>query len=162
MKKGLCDDREAEDHENFLRGDVVKKGLCDDRKAEDHENSHRGDVMKKEKGTMADFMAAGLCMLAMTAVMISFMGNVGLVRQREQISQIARKYILRMETRGELTDGDRTALLLELEQAGATGVQLEGTTLEPVGYGETVVLIIRGKLGEEYAFEEKKVSAAKH
>lgn len=107
-------------------------------------------------------MAAGLCMLAMTVVMLSYMGNVGLIQQREQVSQIARKYILKMETQGELTDADRTALTLELEQAGVTELQLEGTTMDPVGYGETVVLIIRGKLGDEHAFEEKKVSTAKH
>lgn len=118
--------------------------------------------MKKDKGTIADLMAAGLCMLAMTVVMLAYMGNVGVIRQREQVSQIARKYMLRMETQGELTDADRTAMTRELELVGVTELQLEGTTLEPVGYGETLVLMIRGKLGEEYVFEEKKVSTAKH
>ena len=91
--------------------------------------------MKKEKGTVADLMAAGLCMLAMTVVILSYMGNVGLIRQKEQVSQIARKYILIMETQGALTDSDRTALVMELELVGVTDLQLDGTTVAPVGYG---------------------------
>lgn len=118
--------------------------------------------MKKEKGTVADLMAAGLCMLAMTAVILSYMGNVGLIRQKEQVSQIARKYILIMETQGALTDSDRTSLTMELELVGVTDLRLDGTTVTTVGYGEQVVLVIRGKLGDEYEFEEKKVSTAKH
>lgn len=118
--------------------------------------------MKKENGTVADLMAAGLCMLAMTVVILSYMGNVGLIRQKEQVSQIARKYILRMETQGMLTDADRTALMMELELAGVTDLRLDGSTMALVGYGEQVVLMIRGKLGDEYEFEEKKVSTAKH
>ena len=118
--------------------------------------------MKKENGTVADLMAAGLCMLAMMAVILSYMGNVRMIDQREQVSQIARKYILKMETQGVLTDADRTALTAELELAGVTDLRLDGTTLAPVTYGEPVVLIIRGKLGDGYEFEEKKVSTAKH
>ena len=118
--------------------------------------------MKKEKGTVADLMAAGLCMLAMTMVILSYMGNARLIGQKEQVSQIARKYILRMETQGVLTDADRIALIMELELAGVTDLRLDGTTMAPVGYGEQVVLMIQGKLGDEYEFEEKKVSTAKH
>lgn len=101
-------------------------------------------------------------MLAMTVVILSYMGNVGLIRQKEQVSQIARKYILKMETQGVLTDADRTALIMELELTGVTDLRLDGSTVAPVGYGEQIVLMIRGKLGDEYEFEEKKVSTAKH
>ena len=118
--------------------------------------------MKKKNGTVADLMAAGLCMLAMMAVILSYMGNAKLIGQKEQVSQIARKYILKMETQGVLTDADRIALAAELELAGVTDLRLDGTTVVPVAYGEQVVLMIRGKLGDGYEFEEKKVSTAKH
>lgn len=118
--------------------------------------------MKKENGTVADLMAAGLCMLAMMVVVFSYMGNMRMIDQREQVSQIARKYILRMETLGVLSDADRTALTAELELVGVTDLRLDGTTLVPVMYGEPVALIIYGKLGGGYEFEEKKVSTAKH
>lgn len=121
-----------------------------------------GIIVKCEKGNVADIMAAGLCMLAMTAVMLAYMGNARLVYQRSQIGQIARKYILQMETTGELTDADRAMLTQELTQVGVTELDLDGTTVGRAAYGDTIVLVIRGKIEGEYEFEEKKVSTAKH
>lgn len=118
--------------------------------------------MRREKGSIADMMAAGLCMLAMTAVMLAYMNNASMVFRKAEVNQLARKYILRMETVGRLTEEDRLALSLELENAGVTEPNLEGSTTDKVGYGEPVVLMIRGKLEGEYDFEEKRISTAKH
>ena len=106
-------------------------------------------------------MAACLCMLAMTVLMLAYMDNVSLIFQKAAIGQLARKYILRMETGGELTEADRTTLLQELDSLGATEVTLEGTSGQ-TGYGEPVELRIRGKLEDEYEFEERRVSTAKN
>ena len=105
-------------------------------------------------------MAVCLCMLALTVVMLSYVDSVRLVGEKTQISQLARKYILKME--GRLTDADRTTLCQELESLGVTGVDLGGSTLEKAGYGEAIVLVIRGRLRDGYEFEEKRVSVAKH
>ena len=118
--------------------------------------------MKREEGSVADIMAAGLCMLAMTVVMLAYLGNVRIIYQRTQIGQIAREYILRMETAGALTDGDRTALAQELAKLGVTDLKLDGTTTEKVSYGEPIVLALWGKIEGTYEFKEKKVSTAKH
>lgn len=118
--------------------------------------------MKKEKGNVGDLMAVGLCILAMTVVMMAYLENARLIQQKTAISQIARKYILRMETLGTLGEGDRIALCGELEEAGVKQLSLEGTTFWQVGYGEEVVLRICGKLENKYEFTEKKVSTAKH
>lgn len=118
--------------------------------------------MKRERGSVADIMAAGLCMLAMTVVMLAYMGNAGLVNTKASVNQIARKYILRMEATGQLTEADRIALVQELESVGVTELELAGTTMEPVGYGETIVLQIRGRLEDKYEIREKRVSTAKH
>lgn len=117
--------------------------------------------MKKEKGSMGDMLAACICMLAMTVLMLSYMGSVGVVFQKAAVSQLARKYILRMETVGELTAADRTVLLQELESLGATEITLEGTSGK-AAYGEPIELRIRGKLKDTYEFEEKRVSTAKN
>jgi uncharacterized Rossmann fold enzyme len=100
-------------------------------------------------------------MLAMTTLMLAYMGNVELVFKKAAVGQLARKYILRMETVGGLTDADRTALLQELEELGATEVTLEGTSVR-AAYGEPIELRIQGKLKEEYEFSEKRVSTAKN
>lgn len=43
-----------------------------------------------------------------------------------------------------------------------TELELGGTTMSPVTYGDIITLEIRGKLGGEHGFEEKRVSTAKH
>lgn len=118
--------------------------------------------MKKEKGNVGDLLAAGICILAMTVVMLAYLDNMRLIGQKTEVSQIARKYILRMETVGMLTEEDRTALCEELAAAGVTELGLEGTTLLRVEYGEPILLKIQGKLRGEYAFTENRMSTAKH
>lgn len=118
--------------------------------------------MKKEAGNIGDLMAACICMLLMTVLLIAYMDSVRLLDEKTEINQIARKYILRMETVGMLTESDRLLLSKELEAAGASDISLEGTTLERVGYGEEVVLKIRGKMRGIYVFDEKRMSTAKY
>lgn len=118
--------------------------------------------MRKERGSAADIMVSGLCILAMTVVMLSYMESVSLLNQKAFVGQLARKYILRMETVGYLTERDRIMLCQELETAGVSEVILEGTTLHEVVYGAPITLQIGGKLKGEYAFEERRVSTAKN
>lgn len=118
--------------------------------------------MKRHKGNVADLLITGICILAMTAVMLSYMHSVELIQQKTQVGQLGRKYILRMETVGYLTAEDRTALMQELSDLGVTQADCEGTTLSPVSFGEPIALRIRGKLKGEYAFEEYRASTAKN
>ncbi len=118
--------------------------------------------MKREKGNVGELITSGICLLAMTVVMLVYIENAGLIQQKTQVSQIARKYILRMETVGMLSNADRAALCGELEAAGAEKLKFDGTTLSQVNYGEEIVLRIQGELSNGYAFTEKRVSTAKH
>lgn len=118
--------------------------------------------MKRERGNVGELMASGICLLAMTVVMLAYLDSAGLIHQKTQVSQIARKYILRMETVGMLTGADQTALSIELEAVGVSEFQLDGTTTSQVDYGEPIILQIRGKLKNGYEFTEKRVSTAKH
>lgn len=118
--------------------------------------------MKREKGNIGDLATTGVCILAMTVLMFHYMDNISLIRQKMEVNQIARKYILRMETVGMLTDEDRARLCAELADAGVTQLRLDGTTFIQPGYGEPIMLQIQGNLKEGYVFTEKKVSTAKH
>lgn len=118
--------------------------------------------MKREKGNVGDIMITGFCMLAMTVVMLSYMDNVQLIQQKEAVSQLARKYILEMETVGYLTPQSQRRLTEELQQSGVTDIDYEGTTDTAVGYGEAITLILQGKLEGKYAFREQRVSTAKN
>lgn len=118
--------------------------------------------MRKQKGNIGDLMISGLCILGMTIVMLSYLKSVSLIQQKAEISQLARKYILRMETVGYLTAGDQTTLLQELDTMGVTEICLEGTTLNQVSYGTPITLIIGGRLEGKHVFEEKRASTAKN
>ena len=118
--------------------------------------------MKKSVGNIGNVMITGFCMLAMTVLMLSYMDNMQLIQQKMQVSQLARKYILKMETEGYLIPSARVALTEELQELGVTEVAYDGTTLEAISYGEPITLQIQGKLREKYEFAEKRASTAKN
>lgn len=107
-------------------------------------------------------MITGIFVLAMTVTMLAFLDDIRLIRQQSEVTQIAREYILRMETEGSLTAEDRAGLVYELGAQGVTEIDLSGTTLSPVAYGDRIVLLIQGKLEGKYDITEKRVSTAKY
>lgn len=115
-----------------------------------------------QEGSIGDLLSVGLCILAMIAVMMAFMDCVSLVNRKTKVSQVAREYILRMETVGYLTRAQEDALLRQLTAEGVRKIDLTGTTREPVGYGTEIVLRITGEIGDGYFVEEKRVSTAKN
>ena len=118
--------------------------------------------MNRREGNVSELLATCICILGMTAVMMSYMGSMELVQQKMAVNQLARRYILRMETVGYLTEADRISLQTELQQIGVANIDLSGTTLKEVAYGEPISLYIKGKLKGQYEFEEKRASTAKN
>lgn len=118
--------------------------------------------MRKREGNVGDLLITGICILAMTVVMLTYMDSVELLQQKSQVGQLARKYILRMETVGYLTAEDKTALTQALFDLGVTEIDYADTTLSQVSFGEPITLRIRGNLKGEYAFEEHRASTAKN
>ncbi len=118
--------------------------------------------MARDCGNVADIMVTGIFILAMAVVMISFLENIQMIQQKVDVNQIARRYILCMESEGGLTMEDRIRLEEELTQMGVTQISLEGTTMAKAGYGEAIRLQMHGFLGGKYEFHETRVSTAKH
>lgn len=119
-------------------------------------------IKRQDKGSVADIMVTGIFVLAMMVVMLSFFENLKLIHQKTEVDQIARRYILRMETVGGLTAEDEVMLREELQSFGVTDVDLAGTTMGSAGYGAPIRLRIAGVLGGTNEFEEVRVSTAKH
>ncbi len=134
---------------------------------------------KCRKGSVADVMSVGICVIAMTVLMLAYTGSIQLLNSKSQIDQIARKYILRMETVGYLTGNDCLEMTQELTALGATELDYTGSTLNQVDYGATITLVIRGKIPGMtvvadsdlfgttqkitlYEFEERRISTAKN
>lgn len=118
--------------------------------------------MVRHKGNIGDIMLTGICMLAMLVLLLSCFESVALLNQKASVGQLARKYILQMETQGYLSGEARAMLSVELEGLGVTEINYEGTTFNEVSYGNPITLVIRGKLKGEYGFVEKRVSTAKN
>ena len=133
----------------------------------------------KNPGNIMDFLTVGIALLAISIlVMVSF-NSMGLMLRKMEVSQVARKYILVMETKGCLTEDIRQQMLNELDGIGLKEIDISGTTTQPVEYGNTIVLQIRGRIGgneleiednmwsagfrvQKFYVEEKRMSTAKN
>lgn len=132
----------------------------------------------KSKGSLLDFMTVGISLVAMAVVVMVYLNLSELMLTRLEVSQVTRKYILRMETKGYLDRADESALFSELAALGLEEIDLTGSTCLPVGYGESIRLSVRGKvmgsvlnmedgwlngfIQREFTVEEKRMSTAKN
>lgn len=91
-----------------------------------------------------DLVTIGITILAMTIVVMVYLECTELMLKKLEVSQVSRKYILKMETEGYLSQENKTQMLTELEELGLQNVDVSGTTLYPVDYGDTITLEIKG------------------
>ena len=100
---------------------------------------------KKEAGSVIENMLVALIGMVMTtAFLVIIFGAFSSISDKWHMRQVAREYLLIMETEGYLTASDQVALKEELESCGLYNISLSGTTTSEVGYGERVYLKIRG------------------
>lgn len=87
---------------------------------------------------------------------------MGLFRDREAMNQVARAYLLKMETTGYLPAETLTELQKALEECGLEDINFAGTSTQPVLYGTPIYLNITGKIktdiyvGIPFVVQEKK------
>lgn len=91
-----------------------------------------------------DMVTIGITILAMTIVVMVYLECTELMMKKMEVSQVSRKYILQMETEGYLSQENKNKMLEELKNLGLQNVDISGTTLSPVFYGDTIMLKIRG------------------
>ncbi|MBR4083510.1 MAG: hypothetical protein IKK33_04410 [Lachnospiraceae bacterium] len=91
-----------------------------------------------------DMVTIGITILAMTIVVMVYLECTELMIKKMEVSQVSRKYILKMETEGYLSQENKNRMLEELKNLGLQNVDISGTTLNPVFYGDTIMLRIKG------------------
>lgn len=91
-------------------------------------------------------LPALIVILAVSVILTAYIYLVQVISCKEDIRQIARGYLLEMETTGYLTPAGRTSLLQELSDKGLENIDLSGTTQTEVGYGSDIVLSVQGSL----------------
>lgn len=91
-----------------------------------------------------DLVTIGITILAMTIVVMVYLECTELMLKKLEVSQVSRKYILKMETEGYLSQENKSLMLTELNNLGLQNIDVSGTTLYPVDYGDTITLEIKG------------------
>ena len=120
------------------------------------------NAFKRNKGNIGDIMPMGIFVICIAFVFASFADCVRIVNVKSSVSQLSRRYILRMETTGYLSADDREELLEELSGAGLEEISLGNTDTSEVGYGNTIKLEIRGVTEDGYEVAEYRTSTAKY
>lgn len=96
---------------------------------------------RKGKG-ISDFITTLVCLGVIFAFLMLMVYSYGNILRENNVRRVHRKYLLSMEREGCLTSTYETALRSELAQYGVTNVNLNGTSMTPVGYGQTITLHI--------------------
>ena len=104
------------------------------------------NVKQKDKGMLEHFLPALVTIVFMGILWFGSMVTASNIDKSSALNQVTRKYILRMETDGYLTQENRTSMVSELQTLGVEGVDLTGTSLTDVGYGNQVILRVTGTL----------------
>ncbi len=109
---------------------------------------------EKKYGSMMKLLPVLLAMAAMAAVTALYVTYMSDYDKREYADQIAREYILKMETQGYLSEAMKNNLISDLSDAGFDSINLQGTTMTKAEYGDEIVLMINAHLEtEDYVFE---------
>lgn len=112
-------------------------------------NEEREILTKKDDGsTLGELIPIILCIVVVSVILLMFMRFMQDFSTKDNLDSIARKYVLKMEADGYLTPENEASLLEELADAGMVGstIDLVGTTRTRVSYGESIQLVIVGKM----------------
>lgn len=103
-------------------------------------------MKQKDKGMLEHFLPALVTIVFMGILWFGSMVTASNIDKSSALNQITRKYMLRMEADGYLTEENRTSMVTELQALGVEAVNLTGTNLTDVGYGNKVSLQVKGTL----------------
>ena len=103
-------------------------------------------IFKKKAEGLSAFIATSMCVFVMFLMfMVMFLGYSRTV-SHNKVERVYRQYLLEMEREGYLTPSDKAGLIADLAFLGVENIDLSGTSLSPVGYGNEVTLRIKGVL----------------
>ena len=101
-------------------------------------------LKRKDKGILDQFLPAIVVIVLLAVLWTGSMISASNIDRSSDIQQVARTYLLRMETDGCLTEENRNLLIAELEALDMEQIDLTGTSFTNVGYGNRIRLVIRG------------------
>ena len=103
-------------------------------------------MMKKDLGFIEKLLPVLLSTGIVFGIVLLSGHFMGLFRDREAMNQVARAYLLKMETKGYLPEDEMEELKFALAECGLEDVDFSGTNTSPVSYGTPIYLNITGNL----------------
>lgn len=105
----------------------------------------REKLKQKKKASVVENMLVALIGIVMvTAFLVIIFGAFSSISNKWAMRQVAREYMLIMETEGYLKPADQAALQTELESYGLYNISFSGSTTSEVNYGDRIYLNITG------------------
>ena len=99
---------------------------------------------KKQASIIENMLVMLLEMIVVCAFLVVIFGAFAGISDKWGMRQVAREYLLIMETEGYLSATDQANLIDELESYGLYNISLSGTTVREVEYGDRIYLCISG------------------
>lgn len=99
--------------------------------------------MKKREGNILDALSALIAIVACAIIITAFLSVLKVITYKEDVKQLARSFLLKMETVGYLTPTDRAELVRQLADKQLSGIDLTGTTVTDAGYGQDIILSVK-------------------
>ena len=99
---------------------------------------------KKPASVIENMLVLLLEMIIVCAMLVVIFGAFAGISDKWGMRQVAREYLLIMETDGYLSGTDQATMIAELESYGLYNISLSGTTTREVEYGERIYLCISG------------------
>lgn len=105
-------------------------------------------LIQYEEGSSAfmGFLPILMVTIFVALIAIQYIGFIRELEYKEAINMIMRKYIIRMETVGYLTEEEELNIKSELQDIGMENIDLLGSTTREVEYGETIYLYVKGNI----------------
>lgn len=102
-------------------------------------------IISKKQGSADIVIMSLIAILVMSFVFVFFISNIVPIKKSTDGEAIARKYMLKMEQNGYLTANNKTEMISDFNDIGINNIDISGTTLNQVNYGEDVYLCISYK-----------------
>lgn len=99
---------------------------------------------KRKASVIENTLVMFINLVLVCAFLVIIFGAFSGISDKWGMRQVAREYMLIMETEGYLKQADQAALKAELENYGLYNISFSGSTTSEVNYGDRIYLCISG------------------
>lgn len=99
---------------------------------------------KRKASVIENTLVMFINLVLVCAFLVIIFGAFSGISNKWGMRQVAREYMMIMETEGYLKPADQVALKAELESYGLYNISFSGTTTSEVNYGDRIYLCISG------------------